>query len=185
MNKRILVLCTTDSMIYNFLIPHIRDLQLAGNQVFCACSQTGKYYDYLVEKYGLNVERIDFERNPYNLHNIKAYGQLQKLISNKGIDVIFCHEPVGGAMGRVVGHMHHCKVVYMVHGFHFYKGASKKTIVYYWVEKCLSHYTDVLITINQEDYEAAKLFSAKRVVKTNGIGVDTSRFVFCPNKQYF
>jgi glycosyltransferase involved in cell wall biosynthesis len=52
------------------------------------------------------------------------------------------------------------------------------------VEKFLSRYTDALITINQEDYEASKAFHAKKNYLINGIGVDTSKFVLQPDRDY-
>ena len=174
--KRILVVCTTDSMIWNFLVPHIKELEKNGYYVECACSVTGDFYNNLVEKFGIKMNEIPFERSPYNFKNILAYKKLCKLIKEKDFDTVFCHEPVGGAMGRIAGHRYNCKVIYMAHGFHFFKGAPKSRIIYYWIEKLLSNYTDVLITINQEDYEAALKFKAKKCYKLNGIGVDTSKF---------
>lgn len=171
-------------MIYNFLIPHIRDIQKRGNVVLCACSRTGDYFDILINTYGLEVEEICFKRSPYHPQNILAYKRLSDLIKEKGINTIFCHEPVGGAMGRMVGHRYKCKVIYMAHGFHFYKGAPKSSRIYYYIEKYLSRYTDALITINQEDYEASKEFHAKKIFKVNGIGIDTSKFIYKPNKEY-
>lgn len=174
--KRILVVCTTDSMIWNFLVPHIKELEKNGYYVECACSVTGNFYNNLVEKFGIKMNEIPFERSPYNFKNILAYKKLCKLIKEKDFDTVFCHEPVGGAMGRIAGHRYKCKVIYMAHGFHFFKGAPKSRIIYYWIEKLLSNYTDVLITINREDYEAALKFKAKKCYKVNGIGVDTSKF---------
>lgn len=174
--KRILVVCTTDSMIWNFLIPHIKEMEKRGYYVECASSITGDFYDKLVEEYAIKMNEIPFERSPYNLKNIKAYRKLYKLVTRKKFDTIFCHEPVGGAMGRLVGHKCKCKVIYMAHGFHFFMGAPKSRVIYYWVEKVLSYYTDVLITINQEDYDAALKFKEKKCYKINGIGVDTSKF---------
>ena len=68
------------------------------------------------------------------------------------------------------------KVLYMVHGFHFYKGAPKKYwLVFYPIEKIASRWCDGIITINKEDYERAKTFHAKEIRYIHGIGVDTSR----------
>ena len=122
------------------------------------------------------MNEIPFERSPYKLKNIKAYKKLVRLIKEKQFDTIFCHEPVGGAMGRLAGQHCGCKVIYMAHGFHFYKGAPKSRTIYYIAEKFLSRFTDTLITINQEDYEASLKFHAKRNEKINGIGVDTIKF---------
>ncbi|MCI9362454.1 MAG: glycosyltransferase family 4 protein, partial [Hungatella sp.] len=54
----------------------------------------------------------------------------------------------------------------------------------YYIEKFLARYTDVLITINKEDYDVAKKFYTKEKCLLNGIGVDTSRFVHKPKSDY-
>lgn len=70
------------------------------------------------------------------------------------------------------------KVIYTAHGFHFYKGAPVKYwMAFYPVEKYLSKYTDVLITINKEDYyRASKKFQAKKTIYVLGVGVDVKKF---------
>lgn len=186
--KRVLVLCTTDSMIWNFLIPHIIHMQDNGIFVECACSKTGIYMDELIYKYNFHVYNIPFHRTPYSIENIYAYKQLIDLIYQKNYDTIFCHEPVGGVMGRIAGHTAKKMVIYMAHGFHFYKGAPKiNWLIYYNIEKYLSRYTDLLITINKEDYQIAQKFKSKRVVLINGIGINLTQFkkfkskYFCEN----
>ena len=183
--KRMLIVCTTDSMIWNFLVPHIQKLEKEGYYIECACSKTGDFFDKLINLYDLKMNKIQFERSPYKFQNILAYKQLVALIKNKNFDTVFCHEPVGGAIGRLVGHKFNCKVIYMAHGFHFFKGAPKTRKLYYLVEKYLSRYTDVLITINQEDYLASKKFHAKKCFKTNGIGVDTKKFAMDNNEKNY
>lgn len=181
---RILVLCTTDSMIWNFLIPHINDLIEAGHIVECACSKTGEFFEKLQDEYGFVMHRIEFERTPYSLKNVVALHKLNNLIQMLRYDTIFCHEPVGGAMGRIAGRKNKCRVIYMAHGFHFYKNAPKSSEIYYVVEKWLSRFTDVLITINQEDYKAAQTFCARKTYLVNGIGVDTLKFAYNPDPAY-
>lgn len=182
--KKVLVLCTTDSMIWNFLVPHIKDLKNDGYDVECACAETGKYYNELEEKYGFKMNKIQFARSPYKKENINAYLKLKNLVKKKKYDIIFCHEPVGGAMGRIVGKKYGCYVIYMAHGFHFYKGAGWSSIIYYIVEKTLSKRTDCLVTINHEDYSAATKFYAKKTILLHGIGVDISKFIYDPNGSY-
>ena len=178
MNNRILVVCTTDSMIWNFLLPHIKELEKKGYYVECASSITGDFFENLIKLHGVKMNEIAFERSPYNTKNIYAYKKLCKLIKEKQFDTIYCHEPVGGAMGRLAGHACKCKVIYIAHGFHFYKGAPlANKYIYYWVENFLSRYTDVLITINEEDYQSSLKFHAKKTCKINGIGIDTRKFL--------
>ena len=69
------------------------------------------------------------------------------------------------------------KVFYTAHGFHFYDGAPLVNwLTYYPVEKYLARKTDVLITINKEDYNRAKKFKAGKVVYVPGVGIDLSKF---------
>src|SRR5699024_4412843 len=70
-------------------------------------------------------------------------------------------------------------VLYTAHGFHFCKGAPAiNWILYYPMERLLAHYTDTLLTINDEDFHLARKhrFKAKRIEQMNGIGIDTERF---------
>ena len=89
-----------------------------------------------------------------------------------------CHSPIGGVVGRITAHKNHVKSIYTAHGFHFYDGAPLKNwLLFYPVEKELSRITDVLITINKEDYKRAKeKFYAKKTVYVPGVGVDVKKF---------
>ena len=84
---------------------------------------------------------------------------------------------MGGVLARLAAKSTgFSKVIYTAHGFHFYKGAPLiNWLMYYPVEKYLSKYTDVLITINQEDYLTAQGFGANRAVYIPGIGVDVKK----------
>lgn len=125
---------------------------------------------------------VPFERSPIKKENVQAYKKLKTLINENKYDVIHCHTPIGGALGRLAARnakKNGTKVVYTAHGFHFFKGASyKHWLIYYPVEKWLSKYTDVLITINKEDYDAVinKKFKSEKVVLINGVGINLEKF---------
>lgn len=113
--------------------------------------------------------------------NYKAYKNLCGFLrKHSDIEVIHCNTPIGGILGRICGHKFHKKVIYTAHGFHFYKGASLLNwLIYYPIEKFLAKWTDVIITINKEDYlEAQQILFAKRgkAYYVPGVGVDTSKF---------
>lgn len=123
---------------------------------------------------------IPFERNPFSTGNIQAYKRLRNVIEEGHYDLIHCHTPVGGVLTRLAARKARrrgCKVIYTAHGFHFYKGGPRISwLLYYPVERMLAHLTDVLITINREDYSRAKKFKAGRVVYIPGVGIDLSKF---------
>ncbi len=133
---------------------------------------------------GFNLKFYDQHtyRNIFALKdNWIAYKNLcHYLKENPDIEIIHCNTPIGGVVGRLAGKKYHKKVIYTAHGFHFFKGAPlfNRTILK-WVEKWLAHYTDVLITINQEDFEAAKKLRLKKggkIYKIAGVGIKLSDY---------
>jgi glycosyltransferase involved in cell wall biosynthesis len=113
--------------------------------------------------------------------NWVAFKNLRRVIKNNDIKVIHCNTPVGGMIGRICGKLYNVdKVIYTAHGFHFYKGAPLiNRTLFKWAEQIMAHWTDVIITMNQEDYEAAKRFRLKKngkVYKVHGVGITLSDF---------
>lgn len=111
-----------------------------------------------------------------------AYRNLSKVIKDGKIKVIHCNTPVGGMIGRLCGKRHKVdKIIYTAHGFHFYKGAPLlNRTVFKCAEKLMARWTDVIITMNQEDYEAAKKFKLRKggkVYFVHGVGITLSDFV--------
>ena len=124
---------------------------------------------------------IRFERIPWKKANIRAYRELKKIIDDGAYDIVHCHTPVGAMIARLAAadaRKRGTKVIYTAHGFHFFKGAPLVNwLMYYPVEWLLAHLTDVLVTINKEDYAfARKKIRAKRIEYIPGVGIDTARF---------
>ena len=174
-NKKIMMIATTDNMLWQFLMPHIDRLIEMGNQVECVCARTGFWFSELEKKY-ITYE-IDFKRNPFHPKNILSYFKLQKLHKERQYDVVYCQQPVGSAMGRLIGATHKIPVIYTAHGFHFFKGCKiQNNLIYKNAERFLNRYTTALITINEEDYEAGLKMKAKHVFKINGIGMKLDKY---------
>ena len=102
-NKKIMLVATTDNMIWQFLIPHIKHLEEFGNTIECVCAKTGFWFDELQNKYGFTMHEMDFARNPIKPKNIKSYKALKKLQEERKFDLVYCQQPVGGLMGRLIG----------------------------------------------------------------------------------
>lgn len=185
--KRMLMLASVASMIDQFNMSNIELLQEMGYEVHVACNfEKGstctdeKVLELKKKLKQLHVRffQIDFERNVMKLNqDLKAYKQVLKLARKYHYTFIHCHSPIGGVVGRMVGHKTNTKVIYTAHGFHFYKGAPLLNwLIYYPIEKFLSRFTDVLITINQEDYHRAKSkFHAQSVEYVPGVGIDLEK----------
>lgn len=139
------------------------------------------HFERVCEQYGIKMVHIDFDRNPLGKNNLKAAKQLLALMKEEQYDIVHCNTPSGGMVGRLCAAKAKVpKVIYMAHGFHFWKGAPLKNwLLYYPVERFLAHFTDRLITINQEDYARAQRFHYKkggRAEYVPGVGIDTHKF---------
>lgn len=133
------------------------------------------------KKYGIKIYQVDFIRTPYDPRNYKAYRQIKALIEREKFDLIHCNTPIGGIVGRIAARkLGVKKVIYQAHGFHFYKGAPfVNRTLFYNIEKHFAKYTDVLVTINKEDLEAAKAFRLRkngRLRYVHGVGIDLSEY---------
>ena len=163
-----------------FHIPYLKMFKEMGWETAVAARNDYENPDDCVIPYCDTYYNIPFERNPLKSGNLKAYKELKHIIDEGEYDIIHCHTPVGAMLTRLAAKQARkqgTKVFYTAHGFHFYKGAPAiNWILYYPVEKWLSRYTDVLITINKEDYERAKTFKAGKVCYVPGVGIDLKKF---------
>lgn len=126
---------------------------------------------------------VPIPRSPFSRGIFGCIKQLKKIVEEQQYDIIHCHTPMGGVIARLAARRLYrqkkVKIIYTAHGFHFYKGAPLiNWLLYYPVEKTMLKLTDVLITINKEDYERSikKFSKICKVLFMNGVGVDLSRF---------
>lgn len=188
--KKALQVASVASMIDQFTRNNINILEEKGYQVdvaanftfgsTCTQERVDKCREDL-NKRGIGVYNLLFDRKIINISNVKVYKQLKKIIDENNYDIIHCHSPIGGVITRLAARKARkkgTKVIYTAHGFHFFKGSSPLNwLVFFPIEWILSFLTDVLITINQEDYKLAKnLMRAKVIEYIPGIGVDVQQF---------
>lgn len=176
--KKVLFVATVVGHIKAFHLPFLKQLQENGWETHVAAKADSVSETQI--QYCDTFHNVNFTRNPFTFRNLKAYFQLKEIMESYNFDIIHCHTPVGGAITRLAAKNIHsnkvAKVMYTAHGFHFYKGAPLLNwLVYYPIEKFLSRYTDVLITINKEDFARAKTFHAKKVEYVPGVGIDIDK----------
>lgn len=176
MGKKILYCATVDYHFEAFHLPYMKWFKEQGWSVdVAACGQ-------IALPYTDNKYNIPIQRSPFSKSNIIAYKQLKKLIERNNYNIIHCHTPIGGVLTRLAARQARrkgTKVVYTAHGFHFCKGAPLANwLLYYPIEKYLAHYTDNLITINNEDYKLATKhrFKAGMIHHIFGVGINTEKF---------
>lgn len=160
---------TTIGATMNFFREFVDELIKDGNTVDIATNETTSVVPEFYKNLGCKVYPIETSRSPLQKGNVVAINQIRKLVTEEHYDIVHCHTPIAAMCTRLACRKvrkQGTKVFYTAHGFHFYKGAPLKNwLLYYPVEKICAHFTDVLITINQEDYELAqKKMKAKKVV---------------------
>ncbi|MCX7715408.1 MAG: glycosyltransferase family 4 protein [Clostridia bacterium] len=182
MKKILYVTSLSGRRINSFMLSSVLAAREAGFAFHMASNQDDadmRLYKEDAEKYGIQLHHIDFRRNPFNPMNLMAYGQLFSLMKREHFDMVHCNTPIGGFIGRLCAKKAKIyKVIYTAHGFHFFKGAPLLNwLVYYPAEWFCSFLTDVLVTINKEDYNFAKKhMHAKKIEYIPGVGIDSEKF---------
>ena len=196
-SKKALMHAHTAYMVTQFNIDNVKILQDLGYTVDVACCwadddsalspEAMKARRKMLDDLGCRVIETASLRKIFNISELsKAYKQLKHEVETNRYEIVHTQSPIGGVICRLACRkarkLYGTKVIYAAHGFHFFKGAPLKNwLVFYNVEKYCSKFTDLLITINQEDYKNAQKFKAKEVVYVPGAGVDTNKFVASPD----
>lgn len=184
--KKALIITTISGFLAQFELNDVALLQELGYEVHYASNFENPVYEFDEEKLreqGIQLHHIDIQKSPKQIQaNMKAYRQLRKIIDGEKIDLIHCHNPIGAVVARCAASKSKVDpfVIYTAHGFHFFKGAPwLNWMLFYPVERFLARFTNVIVTINQEDYQRARNFYLKMpgfVAQIPGVGVDLQRF---------
>lgn len=183
---KILIVTTIAGFLPQFEMNNVKILQELGYQIQYASNFLNPIYEIDVndlKKKEIKIHHINIQKSPLKiLKNFQAMVQLTKIIKNEKIDVVHCHNPMGGVIGRLSAFLTHRKIytIYTAHGFHFYKGAPKTHwLFFYPVEKLLAKITDQLITINQEDFLRACKWKRRKhscVDLIPGVGLNIQKY---------
>ena len=182
------MLASVASMIDLFNMDNIRILKNLGCKVDVVANfQNGSItsqqrvnaFRKELNEQDIDVVEIPIPRSVFQIKNIiKSYRIVKKLVGERHYKIVHCHSPIGGVIARLAcrkARKKGTKVIYTGHGLHFYNGAPFiNWFMFYPIEKLCSKITDVLITINQEDYERVSSWNTCKVEYIPGIGVDTA-----------
>jgi glycosyltransferase involved in cell wall biosynthesis len=99
-------------------------------------------------------------------------------------DIVHVHTPIAAFLTRYVARRLPVElrpiVVYTAHGFHFHKeGRAIANAAFLTAERLAGRWTDRLVVINDEDYDAARkhrMVPQDRLLRMPGIGIDASWF---------
>lgn len=179
--KKVLFVATRVKLhIMLFHIPYLKWFSENGYEVHVAAKNDYSNKKTCCIPYCDVFYDINFERSPFRIENFKNYQKLKRIINENNYSIIHCHTPMGGVIGRLAAlnsRKRGTKVIYTAHGFHFYKGGPILSwLLYYPIEKLLSNYTDILITINSEDFSIAKKFKNSHVEFVPGVGINIEKY---------
>lgn len=179
---KLLIVTTVSITAETFLLPFARyfrekgwgvDAAARGAESSALCGQT---FD--------NCYEMKWTRSPLDAANlIKSAGRIKKLAEQNQYDIVHVHTPIAAFITRFALRAPRAagkvRVVYTAHGFHFYKGAPAfKSFVFKTAEKIAASWTDHLIVINSEDYEAAlRMLPREKVTLTaGGAGLELEKY---------
>lgn len=172
---------TTIGATMGFFRSLIKELLDDGHTVDIACNDRESAVPDCYKEWGCRVHSLTCMRTPFAKGNLKAIRTIRQLVKTEKYDIVHCHTPVAAICTRLACRRERhrgLRVYYTAHGFHFYSGAPfKNWLLYYPAEWICSWWTDVLITINQEDYRRAKeKLHAKKTTYVQGVGIDLEKF---------
>jgi len=178
-----LFVTTVSITLEAFLVPFAEHFRAEGWRID-ALANDATSNPHIAEAYDQRFD-ITWSRNPLSPGNLLGTApRLRKLVEAEGFDVVHVHTPIAAFVtrfalrGRAPGKRP--AVIYTAHGFHFFRGGSPAgNALYSAVEKAAARWTDYLITINREDFDAARAFGTidpERVRYIPGIGVDTDLY---------
>lgn len=189
MQKRAILIANSASMIDHFNRDNIAILKELGYEVTVAAnfkegnSSTNERVNTFakeLDQQGIEIIDLPIPRKLSQIKSaLKSIRILKKYFQKNPCQLVHSQTPFGGVVGRIAAKESRregtAKVIYFVHGFHFFKGAPLKNyLVYYNIEKYLTKFTDCLITLNQEDYSTAlRKFKNTNVKYVPGVGIDT------------
>lgn len=128
---------------------------------------------------------ITWSRNPLALSDhFDTWSRVRRIVIEGRYDIVHVHTPIAAFVTRFALRSlpadERPPIIYTAHGFHFYRGQGRLGhAAFRTLERSAAPWTDYLVTINQEDYEAARSFRGidpSRVRYIPGIGVDVDAY---------
>ena len=166
-------------MIGQFLYPVIKEQKKRGHYV-CVCGADDA--DAVeVRNAGIDVFTHHLKRglNPFNI--IREIFHIKKILIEQNIDVIVCHTPIGGGVGRLAARW--AKIPHVIYFAHGLPCAPHQNpflwFIWFSIEMFLAKFTDAILVMNAYDENLSKKYLMKnrgQIFNLPGMGVDLERF---------
>lgn len=175
MGRKVLFTASTYSHIVNFHLPYLRRFQEEGWTVHAACGGRAMPIPYADQVVGLPLEK-----SMGSPKNVQAAAVLRERVRAEGYELVVTHTSLAAFFTRMAlrGLGRRPVVANMVHGYLFDDGTPwfKRNLLL-TAERLAAPVTDLVLTMNRWDYDAAVRYKlGRKVVHIPGVGVDFSRF---------
>lgn len=172
--RKILYCASTLSHIRNFHLPYLKAFHNLGYEVWVLANEEGAI------PYADHVVALPFAKSLLSLQNVKAIFLARTLLKEERFEFVSTHTALASAVVRAAISLlrNRPKVFCTVHGYLFNENDGLKKWVYLLPEKICAHVTDILMVMNQEDYEIAQKhkLSRNKPILTHGMGIDLEKF---------
>ncbi len=141
------------------------------NTLVCSLDYNPSDYEGLVEE----CIQVDMRNALSVTRDTVAVREVRRLIKRIRPDLIYCHSSKAGGVGRLANIGSGIPIIYNPHGWAFnMEGKTVKSLIYLWLERCLSPFTTKFVTIsNYEKLIAVQKHVAKLgKIKTIFNGID-------------
>ncbi len=173
-DNKILYVANVTQHIIRFHLPYLQHFQKKGYQVHVAANGQDEISHCDI------IFRIPVQRKLFSFKNIQAFFALRRIIRKNNYRLIVCNTSLASLLTRLAAisaRKNGTKVVFFAHGLLYGKNTSLKSwVLYYPIDRLLAMFTDVFITINNEDHKLLKNLYHEKVYKINGVGINPEKF---------
>jgi glycosyltransferase involved in cell wall biosynthesis len=176
----LLIVATIATTVRSFLLPYAAHFRAQGWRVDAAANATAG--DAILNQAFDHVYELPLSRSILDIGGMLRSERAMAGILEAGYDLVHVHTPIASLVTRIaVRRMPAARrpaLAYTAHGFHFHKdGLAATNALFVTAERMAGRWTDRLVVINDEDFEAARrhrIVPAARLVRMPGIGIDTA-----------
>lgn len=179
MKRSALFVTTVPVTLEAFLLPFAAHFRARGWRIDALANEATQRTGLLTEFD--TIYDITWSRNPLAISDhFDTWNRVRRVVIEGGYDIVHVHTPIAAFVTRLalrsLPATDRPAIIYTAHGFHFYRGQGRLGhAVFRTLERTAAPWTDYLVTINDEDYQAALAFHSiepERVRYIPGIGVD-------------
>ena len=177
--KKVLLTASSYEHVLNFHIPYLEAFRQHGWETHAVAAKLPRDLpgaDRAID--------LPFRKQGNVIKNLTTVLRLRHLIRKERYDLIITHTTLGAFLTRlaVLFMPKRPRLVYMCHGYLFSPDMPwHKNLLLRFAERITAPVTDLLLTMNQYDYQAARKHRYSRHIESvPGIGVDFSAFDHTP-----